>query len=337
MLQSSPFEACSTTHCIVHLDRGRDGLTRDIRELLANLITAEISDSNVNPLASRLIHDINQDTGNVSTNPLDSAPRPPLTVASVLSKIEAFVPLRRPQSPTSPDKERLAPVVEKVEITKSSPSCQKMVPLVKSTAPTMPDNFVLEMVHMIDTGGQPELMEVMPSVVHNADLAIALLNLEYSLSEHQQIDYHEEGVSYEWQTQSRLTGRDIILKLASTLHGKKYLNESFRLLIVATHRNCVEGDLEARVETLNRELCSLLLPAFENELLLFEKPNKIAFVLDLKNPDDSDKRALELIRREMGKPGLGRTFDSPTPSLSLSKTFSSLQRVLPSMKNVCIA
>ena len=66
------------------------------------------------------------------------------------------------------------------------------------------------------------------------------------------------------------------------------------------------------METLNRELCSLLLSAFENELLLFEKPNKIAFVLDLKNPDDSDKRALELIRREMGKPGLGRTFDSPT-------------------------
>ena len=83
-----------------------------------------------------------------------------------------------------------------------------MVPLVKSTAPTLPDNFVLEKVHMIDTGGQPELMEVMPFLVHNADLAIALLNLECSLSEHQQIDYHEEGVSYKCQTQSRLTGTE---------------------------------------------------------------------------------------------------------------------------------
>ena len=35
-------------------------------------------------------------------------------------------------------------------------------------------------------------------------------------------------------------------------------------------------------------------------------------MLDLKNPDDSDKRALELIRREVGKPGLGKTFDPPT-------------------------
>ena len=164
---------------------------------------------------------------------------------------------------------------------------------------------------MIDTGGQPELMEVMPSLIHNADLAIALLNLEYSLSELQQVDYHEKGEGYKRKIPSTLSSRDIILKLASTFHGKKSLHEPFRLLIVATHRDCVDGDLEARVETLNRELRSLLLPAFEEELLLFEKPNKIAFVLDLKNLDDSDKRALELIRREVGKPGLGKTFETP--------------------------
>ena len=140
-----------------------------------------------------------------------------------------------------------------------------MVPLVQpraSAGPIVPDHLKLEMAHMIDTGGQPELMEVMPCLIHNADLAIALLNLEYSLSEHQQVDYHEKGEGYKRKTPSRLSSRDIILKLASTLHGKKSLHEPFRLLIVATHRDCVEGDLEARVETLNRELHSLLLPAF---------------------------------------------------------------------------
>ena len=32
----------------------------------------------------------------------------------------------------------------------------------------------------------------------------------------------------------------------------------------------------------------------------------------MKNPDDGDKKALELIRTEVGKPGLGRTFDTPS-------------------------
>ena len=256
---------------------------KDIRELLAPLIMAGMREAAVDYLASRLMHDLNPTaTTSVPTDPLDPAPSSTSATASVPSW--------------------------------KSPSCQEMIPLVQpraSAGPIVPDHLKLEMAHMIDTGGQPELMEVMPSLIHNADLAIALLNLEYSLSELQQVDYHEKGEGYRRKTPSRLSSRDIILKLTSTLHGKKSLHEPFRLLIVATHRDCVKGDLEARVETLNRELRSLLLPAFEKELLLFEKPNKIAFVLDLKNPDDSDKRALELIRREVGMPCLGKTFETP--------------------------
>ena len=271
---------------------------KDIRELLATLISAGMRKSAVDYLASRLMHDLNLTaTTSVPTNPLDPAPSSTSATASVASKTEASL------SPTKPP-----------PLPRKSPSCQEMIPLIQpraSAGPIVPDHLKLEMAHMIDTGGQPELMEVMPCLIHNADLAIALLNLEYGLSELQQVDYHEKGEGYKRKTPSRLSSRDIILKLTSTLHGKKSLHEPFRLLIVATHRDCVKGDLEARVETLNRELHSLLLPAFENELLLFEKPNKIAFVLDLKNPDDSDKRALELIRREVGKPGLGKTFKTP--------------------------
>ena len=283
-------------HHILHLSAGTwERLShKDIRELLAPLIRAGMREADVDALASRLMHDVNPTaTTSVPTNPLDPAPCSISATASVPSKTEASLP------PTT--------------LQQKSPSCQEIVPLVQSTASATTIVPVLEMVHMIDTGGQPELMEVMPCLVHNADLAIALLNLEYSLSEHQEVDYYEKGVPYKRKRKlkSTLSGRDIILKLASTLHGKKSLHKPFRLLIVATHRDCVEGDFEARVETLNRELRSLLLPAFKKELLLFERPNKIAFVLDLKNPDDGDKRALELIRREVGKPGLGKTFETP--------------------------
>ena len=295
-------------HHILHLSAGTwERLShKDIRELLAPLIRAGMREADVDALASRLMQSLNPTaTTSIPTNPLASSTssvHAPSLHASLWSKIKAFFSPQRSHSQTSPERDTPARIVENVETTTSSPSCQEMVPLVQSTAsagPTVPDNLKLEMAHMIDTGGQPELMEVMPCLVHNADLAIALLNLEYSLSEHQQVDYREKGEGYNRKTPSRLTGRDIILKLTSTLHGKKSLHEPFHLLIVATHRDCVKGDLEARVETLNRELRSLLLPAFKKELLLFETPNKIA-------------RALELIRREVGKPGLGKTFETPT-------------------------
>ena len=112
-----------------------------------------------------------------------------------------------------------------------------------------------------------------------------------------------EGRRYERQVSSQfITGRDIILKLASTLQAKKCCREAFSLLVIATHRDCVQGDLQAKVEALNSQLQSLLLPTFE---IILETPDKIAFVLNLKNPDDHDKHTLSVIRTAVSSPDLG--------------------------------
>ena len=192
-----------------------------------------------------------------------------------------------------------------------SQTCQKMIPLVKSATGVDP-SLVLELVHMIDTGGQPELMEVMPSLVHHANLGIVVVSLERGLNEHPDVHYHKKGKRFPRRLSSQYSERDVILKLASTFRVKKYSQEAFRLLIVATHRDCVKGNLQTHVEVLNRELRSILLPTFKDELILFKSPDKIAYVLNLKNPDDDDRKVLNLIREEVGKPGSGNTFATPT-------------------------
>ena len=163
---------------------------KDIHELLAPLIRAGMREAAVDYLASRLMYDLNPTAStSVPTNPLDLAASvqldpAPSPHASLWSKIKAFFSRQRSHSQTSPERDTPTRNVENVETTTSSPSCQEMIALVQSTAsptPTVPDNLKLEMAHMIDTGGQPELMEVMPCLIHSADLAIALLNLEYGL------------------------------------------------------------------------------------------------------------------------------------------------------------
>ena len=261
--------SASTWSCLSH---------KDIRELLSPLIRAGMKESDVEDLATRILHDID--------NPAVSQPL--VIQGSSLPTPLYHKPLQ------------------------SSPSCQEMVPLVKAaTVEHLPKELLLELVHMIDTGGQPELMEVMPSLIHNANLAMVLVNLKYGLNECPPVNYHEKGVAYTRKSPSRYTSREVVLKLVSTLHGKKFLKEQFRILIVATHRDCVEGDLETRVEALNSELRSLLLPVFENELILFEYPNKIAFVLDLKHPNDSDKGALELLRTQVRESAVEKPIQMP--------------------------
>ena len=184
-----------------------------------------------------------------------------------------------------------------------------MTPIVQSiTETSYSEDIVMELVHMIDTGGQPELMEVMPSLIHNANLAMVLVDLRYGLNEQPPVSYHEEGVLFKREVPSHYTGRDIILKLVSTFHAKKAIKEAFRILIVATHRDCVGSE---KVATLNKELNQLLLPAFENELICYRGRREIAFVLNLKNPNYYDRETLDLIREEIGSSDFVNTFNTP--------------------------
>ena len=76
---------------------------------------------------------------------------------------------------------------------------------------------ILELVHMIDTGGQPEMLENLPSLIHHCHLIVLVLNLMFGLDEHPSIDYHEEGEAYKRALPSHFSNRQIMQKLASTL------------------------------------------------------------------------------------------------------------------------
>ena len=177
-----------------------------------------------------------------------------------------------------------------------------------------------------------ELMEVMSSLIHNANLAMVLVDLRYGLNECTQANYHVKGKRYERQMSSKyITGKDIILKLVSTLQAKKSCREAFRLFVVATHRDCVKDDLQNRVEALNCELHHLLLPTFANELMVFEASDsidKIAYVLNLKTPDGDDKEALELIQTGVSNSDMGKTFNTPAAFFAFEQDLPSLLKLM---------
>ena len=265
---------------------------KDIREFLAPLFLAGMTEANVASLAANLIAMGGSNT--TSDNPLSLPPPPSLDTTSM-----------------TPSQSTLAPTPMLPSLPEVSPTCQAMVRLVKKTSGSTSE-LLLELVHMIDTGGQPEYMEVMPCLIHNANLALLVLNLMYGLNEYPPINFHVKGVAYKKRKLlSQYTSRQIILKLVSTLKCKKSAQKVFRMLVVATHRDCVKGDLAALIDALNRELRNLLLPACKEELILYEAPDKVAFVLNLKNPDGDDDKALDLIRQKVSESNLGGVVEVP--------------------------
>ena len=273
---------------------------RNVLEYLACRFHEDLPPANVAQLAAKISTlGIRADPAPTSTSSSATTPPPlPSTPASATASVSET----GSKPPTPPTK---------------SDTSQSMVRLVK--APQGSKSLaMLELVHMIDTGGQPEFMENMPSLVYNCHLALLILNLVFGLDEYPAIHYHEKGKAYKRDLPSQYSNRQIIQKLASTLQAKRFSrkeSQCFRLLVVATHRDCVpRGKLAARVKAFNQAIESILLPANKAELIRFSG-KEIAFVLNLKEPDSTDLTKLSLIRDKVSGSEVGEVVETPSSFL----------------------
>ena len=251
-------------------------------------------------------------TANLTPTTLDTLLEQTDTTSSILdspSDLTALYPCPTPSSIATATP--MATVEFPTPVTKSYTN-QSILRLVKahngSQSPTR-----LELIHMIDTGGQPEYMENMPSLVHSCHLSVLVISLQYDVDDHPSIHYHEEGKEYKRALRSQYSSRQIIQMLAATLQAKRFSKEgeSFRLVTVATHRDCVwKFKLGSRIRAYHQALSNILLPACEKELIPFTA-NEIPFVLNLKKPTKDDLLKLDLIREKISESGVGEVVKTP--------------------------
>ena len=268
----------------------------NILEFLASHFCSEIPEANVLSLAAAVAAmDTSEPDAGTQGEPVALPSPPPSSPASA--------PL--PLSPSRCPKPRSLP--------QESPTSQAMLRLVKATKGSE-NPLLLELVHMIDTGGQPEFMEVLPCLVHHSNLTVVVVNLKYGLDEYPLIAFHEKGTAFKRGLRSRRTNRQVIQQLARTVKAKRpsrKRGQRSRIIAVGTHRDCVQGDLAARLEALDQELRKILLPACKDELILYCSSGKITFALNLLEPDDDDDAMLDLIREKISESGVGEIIEVP--------------------------
>ena len=261
-------------------------------EFLAGLFHGSIPDCDV-ALADKALYALPTSTTQASLAPVSSSSSMETTSPPSLQASSTTFP----SSSSTAQSSTMQSMLRKVKAPKSSSSQE-----------------ILELVHMIDTGGQPEMLENLPSLIHHCHLIVLVLNLMFGLDEHPSIDYHEKGKAYKRALPSQFSNRQIMQKLASTLQAKRFSQKEdhcFRLLVVATHRDCVpKGELHARVKSFDMALRAMLLPASEEQLICC-RVNQIPFVLNLKNPDREDEKMLNLIRNMVSASEVGNMVKIP--------------------------
>ena len=273
-------------------------LTLDqILEFLAPLFLAGISEANVVSLAQSFIAMQASEPSqppSVEALPSSSVSPPPSSSTSSSTSLHDVSPVE-----ASPPEE--------------TPSSKAMKCLVRK-AKNSKEALVLELLHMIDTGGQPEFMEVMPCLIHNSDLTILVLDVTKSLDAYPTLSFHEDGTAFKKLSLSPRTNRQIIRQLARTMQakrGKKKGVKSSKFLVIGTHIDCVDkAKLTEVLSALNKELAIIFLPMMGKELIVC-KEGEIMFAVNLRNPNSDDEKVLDSVRSSIVSAGIGVEMDTP--------------------------
>ena len=126
-------------------------------------------------------------------------PQPTVSPAETSTGIDA--PQAAPTDVPSPSHSHATVAQSQPEKNYASQAMTSLVQTVKGPQKT----FVVEFLHMVDTGGQPEFIEIMPSLIHNSNLTLLVLNLAQSLDEYPPIDFHKDGTTFKRPLPSVLT------------------------------------------------------------------------------------------------------------------------------------
>ena len=160
-------------------------------------------------------------------------------------------------------------------------------------------------VYIIDTGGQPQFLQLLPAFIKNISACVCILRLDQNLDDHPLVQYFdtsgkEVGESYP----SEQTNLQIVESCIRTIHSKCSLNsdKSPGCFVVGTHRDQYEKGMCAEtMEEKNERLIQKLFDTrLEASMMFYESGDeneKLIFPLNCKNPKERDHNVAAEFRK----------------------------------------
>ena len=189
------------------------------------------------------------------------------------------------------------------QLLRRSPASFAMIQIMKRKRGSEPS--VVHLLHMIDTGGQPEFMEVIPSLLHNSNLTILVLNLVQGLDVYPEIAFYEEGKATKRPNPSSLTNRQIIQRLARTMQAKitsQAEGKHSKIIVIGTHRDCVKKEeLPVVLAVINKALNEIFSSSLQDMLIVNVSLDEIVFPVNSIDPDTVDLQSFDTIRQKISQ------------------------------------
>ena len=181
-------------------------------------------------------------------------------------------------------------LIPNIELSHNDPSEleQELIPYVAKTKDAAPLGDI-DWVYFIDSGGQPQFLQLLPAFVYHTHLNIFVLKLCDKLSDHPTVEYYDERGTCLSSTASLMTNKEILQCCAQATQTADQDGDS-RLLIVGTHRDQEDQCKEETREEKNEQLLELLTPKIKEYLMPFSADgSQLIFPINTKNPSEADR------------------------------------------------
>ena len=187
----------------------------------------------------------------------------------------------------------------------SSEVDEGFVSLINSSPLSQMPILRLRQVLLLDSGGQPQLHEVLPVFLNGASKFLYVHKLYESLGKRPMIRYFKKD-KVVGEFPASQTNEDTLKLCIRTMSSMSCKNPDLppsKLLFLATHRDMVaEEELDGVLDALHKKLKEILLPRFKDRIIYCnEKGEEFVFTLNAAKPEKGDRECGEAIRECLNK------------------------------------
>ena len=154
---------------------------------------------------------------------------------------------------------------------------------------------------LTDSGGQPQFLEVLPIFLHHISLGIFVIKLNERLDAFPMIEfYNHAGNSVGTPYKSCYSQEQVIRHFMRGLISQSGRRMGVKFLFIGTHRDRIEESKDESIQDKNEKLKKIITSFNMKDNVICRGLNPI-FDINAKNPDKSDWKVMERVRKELVK------------------------------------
>ena len=182
---------------------------------------------------------------------------------------------------------------------------------------------------LLDCGGQPQFLEILPRFIGGMSLGILVIDLSMCLDEHPlSYFYGEDGQPIGEGVKSNMTNEQLFCLFLQMIVSQSQEHRKTKFLIVGTHRDEEENSVGETREQKEKKIADIITSSGMEENIIYTDQSHdhehIIFAVNAKHPEDCDVALGHKIMMEVMNESRARHVSIPLKYLNLELTLKQL-------------